>query len=135
MGRKLLILALVVASLAACRANLAPIYEVRDETVLSWSGKPAAPERVRSAILEALRARRWHLVGDSPGVLLASVGSGGHRATVRISYGETSYSIIHEESSDGLQYSEGADGPLIHRRYNHWVQRLDDTIRRQLSKR
>ena len=131
MKTKLLAVALAALALAACRATLAPIFEVQDQVVLSYSGKQATAEDVRHAILDALRARRWHLVEDAPGSLAATVASGGHRATVRITYDAGRYSIAHEDSSDGLKYSAGSG--TVHRRYNHWVQRLDEAIMQTLA--
>ena len=87
----------------------------------------------QEAILAAMYARGWHLVDDAPGVVLATVSSMGHRATVRIGYQAGSYSILYEDSSHGLKYR--AHSQLIHRRYNHWVRRLDDAIRLELGRR
>ena len=76
---------------------------------------------------------RWTIVEDVPGAIVAYVTSGGHSATVRIEYGPQGWVILHVQSSPELKFDPDYRGrAVIHRRYNHWVDRLNRHIDRAL---
>ena len=115
---------------AACGANLAPVLNVENAPVVTATGEtPATKAFVRDAIIRALSSRGWQLEQETPDGITASVSSGGHSATAQIQYDERTYSIHYVDSSPGLKYN----GSSIHRRYNHWIDRLRAAIRAQLA--
>jgi len=113
----------------ACGANLAPVLNVDSAPVVAAGGMPATRPFVHDAIVRALSSRNWQLEQETPDGITASVSSGGHTATVHIQYDEHTFSIHYVDSSPGLDYN----GTSIHRRYNHWVDRLSSSIRAQLA--
>lgn len=124
---------LVIGSLAvlssACGANLAPVLQVQNAPAPLPQGATPSPARTRDAIVRALADRHWTLDSEQGQSLMATVSSGGHTATVRIDYDANYYSITYANSSPGLKY----DGQYIHRRFNHWVDRLRSSINQQLA--
>lgn len=119
-----LMMALLFTGLAACMANKAPILEIRDENAL-----PAPDERMMSEVVHhAIDTKGWRVEDEQPGAILATVQAGGHWGTVEIVYDDLGYAIRHVRSSPGLKY----DGINIHRRFNHWVERLDNAIQTRL---
>ena len=113
----------------ACGFSVGPVYDVNHAAVATTSGQPATPELVRAAILRGLAAKRWTVVSDQPGTLVATVTSREHTATIRIDYTAAEYSIHHQESTPGLKY----DGTKIHKLYNNWVKMLNNAIIKALN--
>jgi hypothetical protein len=113
----------------ACGANMAPVLNVNHAPV---AGAPAGADpaaSVRDAIHRAILSRGWTVAGETPGVLTATIQKDGISATVDIPYTATDYSIVYRDSA-GLKY----DGNRIHKRYNHWVDRLQASITAELTK-
>jgi hypothetical protein len=113
----------------ACGANLAPVLQVDNAPVAVVPGVAVNRPFVRDAILRALGSRTWSVVEERPDGIVAKVSSGGHTASVLVRYDERSFSISYVDSSPSLKY----DGSHIHRRYNHWVDRLRASISQELN--
>jgi hypothetical protein len=113
--------------LGACTAQ--PIYNVNDQVVTTTSGKHPSAQQVRSAIITAGTSLGWHIADAGPGRLAGTLHLRNHTAVVDIPYSAAKYSIVYK-SSENLDEANGQ----IHRNYNGWVQRLDTTIRTELSR-
>lgn len=114
---------------SACGFNTAPVLNVSHVPV---AGVPAGVDPtayVHDAILRAVRSRGWTVAGEAPGVVTATVAKEGISATVDIPFTATDFSIVYRDST-GLKY----DGTTVHKRYNHWVDRLRASIAAELSK-
>jgi hypothetical protein len=114
---------------SACGANLAPVLNINHAPV---AGVPAGADPtayVHDAIRRAVLSRGWTVAGEAPGVVTANIQKEGISATVDIPYTATDFSIVYRESS-GLSY----DGTRVHKRYNHWVDRLRASISAELTK-
>jgi len=120
----LLVVLMLSLALGACGANMAPVLEVRDENALRAPDASTMYEVVRWA----LDAKGWRVEDERPGALLATVTAGGHWGTVEIVYDDLGYAIRHVRSSPGLKF----DGVYIHKRFNLWVDRLDNAIQNRL---
>jgi hypothetical protein len=120
---------LCIAFTSGCGANLAPVLDVQNAPVVT--PRQVAPTRalVRDSIVRALASRNWQTVEERADELVARVSAGGHDATVLVRYDERYFSISRVDSSPGLKY----DGSYIHRRYNHWIDRLRTSIQQELS--
>jgi len=106
-----------------------PIYNVNDQAVTTTSGKHLSAPQVRSAIITAGTSLGWHVADAGPGHLVGTLHLRDHTAVVDIPYSASKYSIVYK-SSENLDAMNGT----IHRNYNGWVQRLDTTIRTELSR-
>lgn len=106
-----------------------PIYNVNDQVVSTTSGKHLSAPQVRSAIITAGTSLGWHVADAGPGHLVGTLHLRDHTAVVDIPYSASKYSIVYK-SSENLDAMNGT----IHRNYNGWVQRLDTTIRTELSR-
>jgi hypothetical protein len=124
-----LLLAVVLFASVGCGFNTAPVLDITNAPVVVAHGSTPSDAVVRDAIMRALVERKWTIVKEEGASILATVTSGGHSATAGITYNATSYSIRYVDSSEGLKY----DGVEIHRRYNHWVDRLRVSINEQLA--
>lgn len=122
-------LLVLVGLSVGCGANLAPVLEVDNAPVAPPAGVAATRELVHDAIIRALASRTWAVVEDDADGIVAEVSAGGHSASVLVRYDARSYSIHRVSSSDGLKY----DGTRIHRRYNHWIDRLRASIGQELN--
>jgi hypothetical protein len=122
-------LVLVIACFTGCGANLAPVLDVQNAPVITPQGVPPTRPLVRDSIVRALASRNWQIAEERPDELVARVSAGGHDATVLVRYDERYFSISRVDSSPGLKY----DGSYIHRRYNHWIDRLRTSIQQELS--
>jgi hypothetical protein len=127
--RRFLLIGALVALASACGANLSPVLNVQNAPVVVPAGQTPSPQFTRDAILRAIAAKHWNLEGENGETIVAGVSSGGHSASVRIDYNASYYSISYLKSSDSLKY----DGQNIHRRYNHWIDRLREAINREIA--
>jgi hypothetical protein len=117
----------------ACAPNLAPVYSPSSPAGLSISGTPYTAEQVENAVVQGATSRGWVIVQRTPGTVIADINSGGHGARVRVLVTEGGWRIVHESSSPSLKYGQDArHGEVIHRRYNHWVRLLDESVRQAL---
>lgn len=108
----------------ACGFNVAPVYDVQQAAVITASGQPTTTAFVRSVLVRALTHKRWSVVSEQPGVIVATVTSAGSSATIQIDYSATEYSIHHQESSPSMKF----DGVKIHKHYNNWIKTLNNAI-------
>ena len=118
---KALLLLVVLAAAVGCRT--APIYNVTNQAIVTPGGKPKTLQEIKTAILEAGRARGWIMRDTEPGRLEGELRIRSHIAIVDIKYSTMSYSITYKDSRD-LKY----DGTEIHSNYNSWVQNLQQEI-------
>jgi len=130
------VLALVVAGAlgnVACSPGMAPVYSPVTAAGLSPTGQPYTTEQVEMAVVQGATAKGWTVVHRAPGLVVADVSSGGHGARVQILVNEGGWRVVHEQSSPGLKFrQDDRHGEIIHRRYNHWVRLLDESIRQAL---
>lgn len=122
---KAVLLLSVLAAAVGCRT--APIYNVTDQAIVSSGGKPKTQEEIKTAILEAGRARGWTMSDKGPGHLEGTLRVRSHVAVVDIRYTTTKFSINYKDSQV-LHY----DGTNIHPNYNSWIQNLQREIERRL---
>lgn len=123
---------LVVAAVlwaSACGANLSPVLNVSHAPVAGVPGGVDPTAYVHDAIRRAVLSRGWTVAAEAPGVVTATIMKDGLSATVDIPYTATDFSIVYRDSA-GLSY----DGTRVHKRYNHWVDRLRASISAELSK-
>lgn len=130
------VLALVVAGVlgnVACSPGMAPVYSPVTAAGLSPTGLPYTLEQVEMAVVQGAAAKGWTVVHRAPGLVVADISSGGHGARAQILVNEGGWRIVHEQSSPGLKFrQDDSHGEVIHRRYNHWVRLLDESIRQAL---
>jgi len=117
-------------ALGGCGANMAPVLNPSDVPVVTATQGAPTTEQVRAAIVAGLAGKGWTVQSEEGLALTAETSSGGHTASVTIQYSSTRYSITHLNSSEGLKY----DGQEIHRRYNHWIDLLQQAINAELAK-
>jgi hypothetical protein len=115
-------LALTPLFVLACHASQSPVLDFDDVALRTASGRVLGQDEVRTVLLAALHQKRWTVDADEPGAITAGVYAGGHSAKVRIDYRAGAYSIRHQSSTPGLRYDP--ERQIIHKRYNHWVDRL-----------
>ncbi len=123
----LLLPALPLAS--GCGMNMAPVLDIQRSPVTLPGGYAPSPARTRDAILRGLVSKGWAVDREEGQSIVASINVRGHSATVGIDYDASSFSIHYVTSSEGLKY----DGVEIHRRYNHWVDRLRASINQAIA--
>lgn len=116
--------------LGGCGANMAPVLSPKDVPVVTATQGAPTTEQVRAAIVAALATKGWTVQSEEGLALTAETTSGGHSAAVTIEYSSTRYSIHYLSSSEGLKY----DGQEIHRRYNHWIDLLQQAINAELAR-
>ncbi|MBN2803740.1 MAG: hypothetical protein JXR91_11645, partial [Deltaproteobacteria bacterium] len=95
--------------------------------------RPLTVEEVHVSIIKALASKGWRIVDDKPGVILAKVQVSVHFANIKIDYSISNYSITLINSSPGLKYKDQGYRKVIHRRYNNWINQLDQAIYNELT--
>ena len=83
-----------------------------------------------TAILRGIAARGWSVDKEQPGIVTATVRKGELFAQADIAYDAQTYSIRHKNSAPGFKF----DGQRIHKRYNHWIDRLRASIQQELNR-
>ena len=119
-----LVLSVLIAAVG-CRST--PVYNVTNQSIGPAGGTAKSLQEVKTAIVEAGKARGWTVRDIAPGHLEAELRLRGHAAVVDIKYSTTSYSITHKNSTN-LNY----DGTNIHPNYNSWIQNLQRDIENRL---
>ncbi|MFM2418484.1 MAG: hypothetical protein RL385_3207 [Pseudomonadota bacterium] len=114
--------------LGACHFGRATLLNVEHAPLIVSSQVAPSAALVRDAIVKALVERKWQVLQEGQGQVVAAIHVSGHSATVRIDYTPSEFSIHHVESSPGLKF----DGVHVHSRYNLWVSGLRDTITRNV---
>jgi hypothetical protein len=120
----------VLALLVGCGANMAPLLNVANTPI---TGAPPGVDPtpfVRQSILRAIAARGWTVDEERPGVITTTVRKGDLFATVDVAYTGQAFSITRRDSAPGFKF----DGENIHKRYNHWIDRLRASITQELGR-
>jgi hypothetical protein len=125
---RLLGVLMAVSVLAVAGCTTAAIYNVENAPVMVPPGKTVTMNDVQTAILRAGGALGWQITPDTPGHLTGRLALRTHVAVVDIAHDTNSYSIRYRESTN-LQ----AEGGMIHKNYNGWIQNLEKGIRTQLQ--
>jgi hypothetical protein len=120
---------LVVAVVAGCRGG-GQIYNVKDASVQTATGKEPSMEDVQKAIIQAGVGLGWTMAVVKPGEIMGTLNIRVHQAIVTIPYTTKTYSILYKDSVN-LKYN--ADNQTIHKNYTGWIQRLDEAIRSRLT--
>jgi hypothetical protein len=123
------VVCLVLTVMAGCRGG-GTLYQVKDATIQTASGKEATMEEVQKAIIGAGAALNWQMAMVKPGEMLGTLNVRNHQAVVTIPYTTKAYSILYKDSNN-LKYD--ADKQTIHENYTGWIQRLDIAIRSRLT--
>lgn len=133
LGVRPLIALLILGGLSACKPAHAPLYAPTTKAGIRSSGGAFTVREIRTAVFGGLQAKGWRIMSEKSGEVEAETTSGGHTARVLVRYNAGGWSIGYVSSSPGLKYqADSRHGPIIHRRYNHWVRLLDEAIQRQL---
>ncbi|MTD25345.1 hypothetical protein [Erwinia sorbitola] len=119
---RLLPVLLCALALAGC-ARTEPVKNINQTLSISYSDS-----QLKSAILDAGRARQWIMQPQQPGVINGHIIQRDHSADIRITYGANHYSINYI-GSNNLMARKGE----IHRNYNRWVNNLDKDIQLRLA--
>ena len=125
--------------LTAC-VTTAPLVNPREQTVSFQTTQ----DKMRSAILDAAKTRKWRVVHDEPGAMtLAYPGTAKavhFEAIVKVDYDADSYQVSYV-SSRGLDERQGCVNPklsgknkfdeniiCVHRNVNRWMNNLSADI-------
>jgi hypothetical protein len=114
-------------ALPSCRVNTQPVMNVEHPIYKNHGQLEIAA--VREKIVAGLDDKGWGVIDESDGWMVAEVRDDEHWARVRITYDENHYTIIHFESHPDFEWN----GKTIHRRYNSWVENLDEAIADQFE--
>ncbi|MCW5255994.1 hypothetical protein D8B23_10935 [Verminephrobacter aporrectodeae subsp. tuberculatae] len=136
-------LASLLLALASCTfiagpahaRSLVPIVNQSDVAVVTSSGKAPGKEQVKQIIMTGAAARGWTVAEQADGKLLATVMvRGKHSISVLMDYAPGKYSLAYHNSM-GMNYDQQGGQPVIHPKYNTWVQNLQEAIRAAALKR
>jgi len=105
---------------------VAPVRNVVNQPVST--NRPVSLDEVGDAIVRAGTSLNMQMLKAGPGLITATYTPRGPSATMEIRYDIKQYSITYKDSQ-GMRY----DGSDIHKKYNIWVQNLDNRIRAKLS--
>lgn len=119
---KLLALALFTVTLMGCKTS-EPIYDVSRASIPT--SNRTSLDSTGELIVKALHYKRWKVVSQDPGIIVASIDVRKHAATIEIKYDERSFAIKHMRSSL-LKHDTGKQ--TIHRNYNKWIRLLEEEI-------
>lgn len=129
-------IASVLAMAGANARGVVPLDNFENQKIITSSGKPAAPDAVKEAIVKAGTggARRWEIAPTADGkTLLATTRWADHMIVVQIEPGPETYSVRYADSAN-LKYSIKEGAPAIHPAYNKLVGELVRTIAVELLK-
>lgn len=123
---------LVVTMVVFVGCQGTPIFNVKDASINTVSGKEPTMEDVTKAIVSASTSSTpaWNMQVIKPGHIVATLHNRSHMAAVDIHYTTKGYSITYKETAN-LKYD--ADKGTIHKGYNKWVQLLSSNIGAKLS--
>lgn len=133
--RKLLLaIALLVIALPATAARRSVLMEdLRNQPVVTGSGKAPSVEQVRQAVLAGIVDAGWEIrpgTGEDHVVAKLLV-RGKHTAYVDVTWTTAAFSVTYKDS-ENLNYSDEAARPVIHPNYNVWTRQLADAIRKRV---
>lgn len=120
---------LVLAVMAGCRGG-GQIYNVKEATIATSTGKELTLEQVGKAIVDAGIGLRWIMVMTKPGHIVATQNARSHTAIVDIAYDTKTYSLTYKDSVN-LNYN--AEKQSIHKAYSDWIRNLDNAIKGRLA--
>jgi hypothetical protein len=125
--RAFLLFLAVPLALAAAGCKTVPLVDPRP--ILAAE----TPAQTRAAILRALMIdRRWAVVSDQPGEIVARFGQPDWSMAVAIAY--SNEVSLRYAGSEGIDYAISPEGvPVIHKGYNERAQRLSDWIAREIG--
>jgi len=130
MSLRTLVLTAAIGLFVGCGGALAPVLQIEQASAVSANGAPLPRAQVQQLVYSALLAKGWNIDNAADGHFIATTRSGEHFATVRVDCGDGAYAIHFVAASPSLRFS----GDRIHRRYNHWIDRLDHAIGGELSR-
>lgn len=104
-------------------AGPVPLVNYTDVVVTTGSGKAPTLDQVKQTIIAAGNARRWTFADQGNNQLIGSLSWGAHTMLVTIAYTPQNYSITYRDSIN-LKYGMEDGKPVIHPRYNTYVQEL-----------
>jgi uncharacterized lipoprotein YajG len=116
--------ALILFFLAGCRS--APVYNVSESPLNTYGDTKPTLAQVEKTIVRAATSLGWSVTRIDDGELLAVLNLREHRAVADIHFNTSTFSITYKDSQN-LNY----DGTSIHKNYNGWIQRLENSIRSQ----
>ncbi|MSP98318.1 MAG: hypothetical protein EXR29_14110 [Betaproteobacteria bacterium] len=137
----------VISTTAVAQRALVPIIDYKDISVAKSSDKPVAVDQVKGAIVAAGKSLQWDMAfAANSGLVGTLVVRNKHTISVDISVVPGMYSIKYR-SSINMKYADAATdltywnlyksaagGPVIHPRYNQWVQALKSAMDAELRK-
>jgi hypothetical protein len=130
----LLLVCLSAAESLGCSPTIAPIYSPVEIAGIRHDGASFTVQQMESAIMLGAQQKGWAVINKVPGTVIAEIHVQDHYVRVRITYNATSWQVVHEESSPSLQFqTDATNGTIIHRRYNHWVRLLNESIHKALG--
>ena len=98
------------------------------EKVVMTNGEVPTAARVKAAILDGARKRRWEVVAVEPGKVTLRYAPRTHEAVVAVRYDDNGFKIEYV-SSNNLDYQLKRGKAWIHGNYNIWLGNLSREIR------
>lgn len=123
-GKALAVLAAVVV-IGAC-AGTQPIYNVAN-TPFPTGGKSLSMDEAQKAIIRAGTRLGWQMQPTRSGLISGRIALRTHVAMIDVEHDTRTFSIKYKDST-GLN----AQGDMIHKNYNGWIQNLEKAIRTEL---
>ena len=118
--------AILALALLVTGCTSKPVYTAKEGFA---SNMGFTDDQMKRAIVTALNDRQWVVQSVRPGMIKAEITvRGRHHAEVDIPYSPTEFQVVYR-SSWGLDYNDGK----IHGNYNRWINRLRDSILKELS--
>lgn len=114
----------VPSALAKQHPMVVPGYE----KVAMLDGSPPTAARVKAAILDAARKRRWEVVSTEPGKVTLRYAPRTHEVVIAVRYDDNGFKIEYV-SSNNLDYEVKRGKTYIHGNYNVWIANLGQQIR------
>lgn len=121
-----LMVSLVVIALCACSNRSEKIRNLED-IIVPTHITSAGENVVRTCIIRGAEKRKWTCMESGYNKLVCQNLTRTHSAEIAINYTPTSYSIKYLNSTN-LNENDG----LIHRKYNLWIQKLNNEIRKEM---
>ena len=92
-----------------------------------------SPQKVQTAVKQALVGRGWDILDEKPGSIKAEYGKrAGNIARIRVDYSKDSVAINHVDSQELLHGTDTEGREVIHRNYMRWIEYLERDIKRNL---
>lgn len=131
MGNRMLKCAVVWSlALAVSTPALALQYHMRVpqyQPLSTSDGAEPGAARVRAAIVDAARVRRWETVASEPGRLTLRYAPRTHEVVIAVRYDDRGFLIEYVSSKD-MDYQVRKGETFIHGNYNVWIENLAENI-------